>query len=354
VRGSGGKMMSSNGTQCSSLDIPTVVGPAQVFSSLGHWNTAVYVVLAIHLAPVWVVAILSLVKLPSRCPTILQPPLAWLTCLPPALISLSALGILVPSTGQYVEVLLEIVLSLGLVKFCQFCRLTCGGDQAIVEYCRENKVLLPIGSPPMVCLMACRRPHLTRTSFALVSFMPHVLLAYKVVLLAVDLIYLLLGYTPSGTFIALDNLHNILSFPVGLFAIYAYTMFNFLMNDVMEGNSKRLLGIVLLLEFILFDCLRLFFIFLTGTGMLTCVPPFLSQALVAHTLKNYIKAFLATFIGLPYLGLCSASTQLQTPVRTPSVASLMPLPTHQGGVVAQGEAEESPRKRSVEGVARST
>ena len=101
-------------------------------------------------------------------------------------------------------------------------------------------------------------------SFALVSFMPHVLLAYKVVLLAVDLIYLLLGYTPSGTFIALDNLHNILSFPVGLFAIYAYTMFNFLMNDVMEGNSKRLLGIVLLLEFILFDCLRLFFIFLTG------------------------------------------------------------------------------------------
>ena len=28
-----------------------------------------------------------------------------------------------------------------------------------------------------------------------------------------------------------------------------------------------------------------------GTGMLTCVPPFLSQALVVHTLKNYIKVF---------------------------------------------------------------
>ena len=27
----------------------------------------------------------------------------------------------------------------------------------------------------------------------------------------------------------------------------------------------------------------------SGTGMLTCVPPFLSQTLVAHTLKNYIK-----------------------------------------------------------------
>ena len=95
----------------------------------------------------------------------------------------------------------------------------------------------------------------------------------------------------------------------------------------MQSTLHRFLGIVLLLEFILFDCLRLFFIFLTGchsecvlfnliswqmvpsswnelllhfeklpsmpscpgTGMLTCVPPFLSQTLVAHTLKNYIK-----------------------------------------------------------------
>ena len=75
-----------------------------------------------------------------------------------------------------------------------------------------------------------------------------------------------------------------------------------------------------------------------GTGMLTCVPPFLSQTLVAHTLKNYIKvtiifiifildffiitnsiikflviiqAFLATFVGIPYLTLCAGNTDLQ-------------------------------------------
>ena len=46
-------------------------------------------------------------------------------------------------------------------------------------------------------------------------------------------------YHPSGNFLALDNLHNILSFPVGLVAIYAYTIFNFLMNNCLEGNSKR-------------------------------------------------------------------------------------------------------------------
>jgi len=348
----------SNLTDCSKLDIPAIVGPAQVFASLGHWNTAVYVVLALHFVPVWLVAILALVKLPSRCPQPLQKPSACLICVPPALMALTSIGILLPSTGKYIEVLLEIVLSFGLVKFCEFCRITCGGDQAIVAFCREHKILLPIGSPPMVCLLPCRRPSITRARFALVSFMPHVLLGYKIILLVVDLTFLAVGHQPSGGFFDLDNLHNVLSFPVGLLAIYSYTMFNFLMNDCLEGNSKRFLGIVLLLEFILFDCLRLFFIFLTGTGMLTCVPPFLSQTLVAHTLKNYIKAFLATFVGIPYLTLCAGNTELQqVAVRTPSVASLMAAAPDTGdannhGVALAGSLQgdnESPRKRSVEG-----
>ena len=51
---------------------------------------------------------------------------------------------------------------------------------------------------------------------------------------------------------------------MGLITIYFYTMFNFVMNNVMAGNSKRFIGVILLVEFILFDCSRLFFIFLTG------------------------------------------------------------------------------------------
>ena len=37
--------------------------------------------------------------------------------------------------------------------------------------------------------------------------------------------------------------------------------------------------------------------------MLQCVPPFLSQKLVEHLMKNYIKAFLATGIGLAMMNL---------------------------------------------------
>ena len=61
----------------------------------------------------------------------------------------------------------------------------------------------------------------------------------------------LVRYQPTGNFLALDNLHNDLSFPVGLIAIYAYTMFNFLMNDCLEGNSKRFTIIIIIIIIIM-------------------------------------------------------------------------------------------------------
>ena len=93
---------------------------------------------------------------------------------------------------------------------------------------------------------------------------PKLLLLYKSLIFCVEIVYLIVGYTPSGDFVSLDNIHNMLGIPVGLVTIYFYTMFNFVMNKVMAGNSKRFIGVILLLEFILFDCTRLFFIFLTG------------------------------------------------------------------------------------------
>ena len=47
-----------------------------------------------------------------------------------------------------------------------------------------------------------------------------------------------------------------------------------------------------------------------GTGMLSCVHPHLSLERVEHLLKNCIKAFLATFIGVPFLSLCSGRIEM--------------------------------------------
>jgi len=295
---------------CPIMSTPVVVGPTQVFASLGHWATAVYAILALHLVPVWVVGTLTMFRLRTSCHPQLVGSLAWLVAIPPALMSLTTAGILVPSLGTYIEVLLEIVLSLGLVKFIDFITALCGGQEAIVNYCSKKKILLPIGSPPIICLIPCSKPAVTLARLSVVSFVPGLLFCFKVSILAIDITLFLIGHQSSGEFFAYDNLHNIASFPVGLIAIYCYNIIVFIVSECLPGNTQRFLGIIILIQFILFDCLRLFFIFLTGTGMLTCVHPFLSQELVTHILKNIIKAFLATFIGLPFLKIASGKTEL--------------------------------------------
>merc|ERR1712106_872102 len=150
---------------------------------------------------------------------------------------------------------------------------------------------------------------------------------FKVSVLAIDITLFLIGHQSSGDLFAYDNLHNIASFPVGLCAIYCYNMIIFITTECLPGNTQRFLGIIVLIQFILFDCLRLFFIFLEGTGMLTCVPPFLSQDLVSHILKNIIKAFLATFIGIPFLKIASGKTELNllcSSLDNPDVLSSFP------------------------------
>jgi len=304
------------------LDLPPLVGPLQVFQSLGHWNTAVLVILSLHLLPVWGVALTLLARLSSSGLAGLLLTSASLISIPPALMSIATSGILAPSTGVIVEILHEIVISFGLVQFTSLCVKICEGRGNIITFCDKNNVKLPIGSPPFVCLLPLRQPAINAFNFNLMVLAPKLLCLYKTLILCVEITYLALGYQPSGDFVSLDNLHNVIGIPVGLVTIYFYTMFNFVMNNVMAGNSKRFIGVILLVEFILFDCTRLFFIFLTGTEMLTCVPPYLSQTLVVHLMKNYIKAFVATGLGLAMINLVAQPETDRRP-RTRSVPTSM-------------------------------
>ena len=82
-------------------------------------------------------------------------------------------------------------------------------------------------------------------------------------------------------------------------------------NGLLENNPKKHLGSILLIEYILFDVLRIFFLFLSGTGILNCLPPLFSIQDVEHLLKNIMKAFLATWIGGPFLKICSEDATIK-------------------------------------------
>ena len=108
------------------------------------------------------------------------------------------------------EILHEIVISFGLVQFTQLCVALCEGRSTIISYCDKNNVRLPIGSPPFVCLLPLSQPAISQINFNLMVLAPKLLFLYKSLILCVEIIYLVLGYQPTGDFVSLDNLHNVI------------------------------------------------------------------------------------------------------------------------------------------------
>ena len=90
------------------------------------------------------------------------------------------------------------------------------------------------------------------------------LFCLKIIILSVDLIYLLVGYSPSGYYLDLDNIHAVLNIPAGLLGIYCYNIYLGPTGQFLGENSRKHLGPILLMEYVLFDVLRLFYVFLAG------------------------------------------------------------------------------------------
>lgn len=143
---------------CSALDIPTYVGPnevreesfcnnnhrnmfLQVFASIGHWLSSVYVILCLHAVPVWIVS--THIRLGLKVTT--TPYLAWLVSCPPLMMVLTSLGIILPSLGIFVEVLLELVIVVTMLKYIQWIVHRLGGSEALIAKCQEENVRIPLG-----------------------------------------------------------------------------------------------------------------------------------------------------------------------------------------------------------------
>lgn len=321
---------------------------------MSHWSTAVYIILGLHLVPVWAAAISGLLHLrlatplratPPGSPSLL-PPLAWLVSVPPALMSLATAGIVVPSTGPFVEILLEVVLAVAMVCFIKYVVAIFGKEDILVDVCNTKKVLLPLGAPPFCFLQGCHKPPISYRNISIITFFPKLLVVVKLVVFIIEVVLTVLQVKRTDGFLGLDTIHLVLQLPIGLVCMYFYTMFLIIANQIIADNSKRFLGFVILLLVVFFDCLRIFFIFLTGTGMLTCVPPHLTLLIVVDFLKNIIKGFLTTFCGLPFIQLCVTSPLVPLKEGGESQESIMPAEVNSEQDMTS-ELGDSPRKRSV-------
>ena len=197
-----------------------------------------------------------------------------------------------------------------------------------VENCLIENIPINFGSPPFFCLLPLKQPLPTKRKISLTKWGPIFLFCVKISVLSVDLIYFILDYHQSGYYLHVDNIHYILSIPAGLqfynssaiemgyltfysglLGIYGFNILLNMFNVLLKNNTKKHLGSILLVEYILFDVLRIFFLFLSGTGILNCLPPLFTTQDIEHLLKNIMKAFLATWIGGPFLKICSENPE---------------------------------------------
>lgn len=294
-----------NSSQCDQV-IPGYVGPLEAHEILGWWSISMYTILGLHALPIFVFSAVTWRRLRSSTSNI-SSRLLYLLSIPLLLVSITSAGILFPFSGKYLETLLEVVISLGIVQFIGHIIDTSGGMSQFVENCLIENIPINFGSPPFVCLLPLKQSMPTKRSISLIKWGPIFLFCVKISILSVDLIYFILDYHQSGYYLDLDNIHYILSIPAGLLGIYGFNILLNMFNVLLKSNTKRHLGSILLVEYILFDVLRIFFLFLSGTGILNCLPPLFTSQDTEHLLKNIMKAFLATWIGGPFLKFCSES-----------------------------------------------
>jgi len=282
------------------------IGPVEVFLSLGHWATSVYIFLSLHLAGVLWIGLKIYNRLPSQCPAILLPSITRMVLIPSSLVTISIVGVMNPDMGPSVEMLLDLVMLYGMMHYQHYTISISGGMEMMATSCQKKNILLPTWAPPCCLIPFFPGPSVTTKTLKIITSFPVVLGTVKLASVFLHVMYGLTVYTPDG----IGNILSIISVPVTITTMYCFTMFNIIMEEIMEGNKTRLLGILLLVEYVLFDSQRGFFKLLTGTGMLSCVPPHLTIGRVEHLLKNCIKAFLATFIGIPYLQCCSGRIEM--------------------------------------------
>ena len=153
-----------------------------------------------------------------------------------------------------------------MVSFNSFVLSVFGDSLNLAEVCFKDKIVVPLGAPPCCFLQPCNKPIITTRNLNFLTIGTKLLVAVKIAILVIEILLSAVGYPRDpGNFIAVDNIHQIVQFPICLVGMYFYTMFIIIAYQVLKKDNKKFLGFIILLQFVFFDCFRLFYVFLAGS-----------------------------------------------------------------------------------------
>ena len=185
--------------------------------------------------------------------------------------------LLSPATIPLVSLLQDLLIMVAMVVFINFTLNIIGSLENVETSC-------PIGTPPLCCLLCCRKPKINSrtaglillpfklTPVALGRFHNVLFLSLFCSLISVInfLINLYLTYSgvqgkiTLGDFFGLENLHNILLIPFFLSTMYCWKIFVSVTTTAMPNKNQMLRGSLLFFMFIISKTVPAILAILTG------------------------------------------------------------------------------------------
>ena len=169
----------------------------------------------------------------------------------PALhVTLTLPALLSPPTAPLVSLLQDCVSVSAMLVFTNLTISLLGGEDTIASHANTtHPTSCPIGTPPLCCLMPCRKPKITTRIIQMILLPVRLLSAAIFINFLINLFIVFSGFYPSRDFVNFSNLHNILIIPFFISTMYTYKVFIAVTSSMLVGSSHKLRGI---LNFIMF------------------------------------------------------------------------------------------------------
>jgi len=247
----------------------TVLGPSKLYSTLGPTVIILYAAIGLLVIFLWLYALYYIHVTTNKS----IPQVSYLQLSPALHVTLTIPVLLSPPVAPLVSLLQDIVAVSSMLVFTSLTTTLLGGVENIARLATTTHPTdCPIGTPPLCCLIPCRKPKITARIVHLILLPVKILSVVIIVNFLINIFLIYSGFYPDRQLLSLRNIHNFLIIPFFISCMYSYKVFISVSSNMLTGINHRLRGILMFIMFVF--CKTSFGIinFLSDQNILPCLP----------------------------------------------------------------------------------
>lgn len=225
----------------------TVLGPSKLYSILGPTVLVLYSVIGLLTIFLWLYALYYKHATTNQS----VPQVSYLQLSPVLHITLTTPVLFSPPVAPLVSLLQDIVAVSSMLVFTSLTTTLLGGEENIAKLATTaHPTDCPIGTPPLCCLIPCRKPKITTRIVHLILLPVKILSAVIIINFLINVFLLYSGFYPSRQLLSLSNIHNLLIIPFFISCMYSYKVFVSISSHMLTGINHSLRGILMFIMFV--------------------------------------------------------------------------------------------------------